>query len=92
MKLPQLHLRDLFWLVLICALAAGWWAEHRATWNYFESELKRQGYGMFQGDFGELQVFPVPSPGRLEDCCDGDDNEQPTPAAKAPGVPTPKMP
>jgi hypothetical protein len=27
MKLPQLHLRDLFWLVLVCALAAGWWAD-----------------------------------------------------------------
>jgi len=27
MKLPQLHLRDLFWLVLVCALAAGWWVD-----------------------------------------------------------------
>lgn len=25
MKLPQLSLRDLFWLVLVCALAVGWW-------------------------------------------------------------------
>ena len=25
MKLPQLTLRDLFWLVLVCALAVGWW-------------------------------------------------------------------
>jgi hypothetical protein len=24
MKLPQLSLRDLFWLVLVCALAVGW--------------------------------------------------------------------
>jgi hypothetical protein len=24
MKLPKLHLRDLFWLVLGCALALGW--------------------------------------------------------------------
>jgi hypothetical protein len=30
MKLPKLHLRDLFWLVLVCALAVGWWVEHRA--------------------------------------------------------------
>jgi hypothetical protein len=29
MKLPQLTLRDLFWLVLVCALALGWWLEHR---------------------------------------------------------------
>jgi hypothetical protein len=27
MKLPQLHLRDLFWLVLVCAIAGGWWVE-----------------------------------------------------------------
>ena len=29
MKLPQIHLRDLFWLLLVCALAAGWWREWR---------------------------------------------------------------
>jgi hypothetical protein len=27
MKLPQLYLRDLFWLVLVCALAVGWWVD-----------------------------------------------------------------
>jgi hypothetical protein len=27
MRFPQLHLRDLFWLVLVCALALGWWLE-----------------------------------------------------------------
>ena len=32
MKLPKLSLRDLFWLVLVCALAVGWWVERaRAT-------------------------------------------------------------
>jgi hypothetical protein len=30
MKLPQLHLRDLFWLMLVCALGMGWWVDHRA--------------------------------------------------------------
>lgn len=30
MKLPQLSLRDLFWLVLVCALALAWWIERRA--------------------------------------------------------------
>ena len=29
MKLPQLSLRDLFWLVLVCALAVGWWVNRR---------------------------------------------------------------
>jgi hypothetical protein len=31
MKLPQLHLRDLFWLVLVCAVASGWWADKRTA-------------------------------------------------------------
>ena len=26
-RLPQLRLRDLFWLVLVCAMAIGWWQE-----------------------------------------------------------------
>ena len=29
MKLPQFTLRDLFWLVLVCALAVGWWMQSR---------------------------------------------------------------
>src|SRR5215203_5159415 len=29
MKLPQFTLRDLFWLVLVCALGVTWWLEHR---------------------------------------------------------------
>jgi hypothetical protein len=28
---PQLTLRDLFWLVLVCGLALGWWVDHRAA-------------------------------------------------------------
>jgi hypothetical protein len=31
MKLPKLHLRDLFWLVLVCALGVGWWVDHRSN-------------------------------------------------------------
>jgi hypothetical protein len=27
MKLPQLSLRDLFWLVLVCAMGLGWWID-----------------------------------------------------------------
>jgi hypothetical protein len=29
MKRFKFTLRDLFWLVLVCALAVGWWIEHR---------------------------------------------------------------
>jgi hypothetical protein len=29
MKLPQLTLRDLFWLVLVIALSLGWWLQSR---------------------------------------------------------------
>ena len=29
MKLPQLSLRDLFWLVLVVALGCGWWADRQ---------------------------------------------------------------
>jgi hypothetical protein len=29
MKLPQLSLRDLFWLVLVWALALGWWLDRQ---------------------------------------------------------------
>lgn len=27
MKLPQIHLRDLFWVVLLCAFAVAWWLD-----------------------------------------------------------------
>jgi hypothetical protein len=29
MTLPQLSLRDLFWLVLMAALGLGWWVDHQ---------------------------------------------------------------
>lgn len=38
MKLPQFNLRDLFWLVLVCALAVGWWADR--------SRLGRKVFGL----------------------------------------------
>jgi hypothetical protein len=44
MKLPQLILRDLFWLVLVCALAVGWWVEHsslRAQLKGVQSEAAK---------------------------------------------------
>ncbi len=39
MKLPKLHIRDLFWLVMVCALAVGWWVDHRTQ------ALKNLGFG-----------------------------------------------
>lgn len=29
-NLPQLHLRDLFWLVLLAALGIGWWCDRQS--------------------------------------------------------------
>jgi hypothetical protein len=29
MKLPQVSLRDLFWLVLVCAMGCGWWIDRQ---------------------------------------------------------------
>lgn len=36
MKLPQLHLRDLFWLVLVCGLAVRWSLERSQRMNPFD--------------------------------------------------------
>jgi hypothetical protein len=30
MKLPQLSLRDLFWLVALVAMSCGWWVNHHS--------------------------------------------------------------
>ena len=47
MKLPQLTLRDLFWLVLVCALAVGWWidrqdlaATNKALIEFYETPIQ----------------------------------------------------
>jgi hypothetical protein len=39
MKLPQFHLRDLFWLLLVSALAAGWWRERQRPDGTFWKSL-----------------------------------------------------
>jgi hypothetical protein len=44
MKLPQCSLRDLFWLVLVCALGIGWWLERaslRTELNDVQAEAAR---------------------------------------------------
>src|SRR4051794_9982059 len=42
MKLPQLSLRDLFWLVLVCALMAGWWRERARANTADVSQLEQK--------------------------------------------------
>jgi len=39
MKLPQLSLRDLFWLVLACGLGLGWLVDHRQS-GHREQQLR----------------------------------------------------
>jgi len=38
MKLPQLYLRDLFWLVLVCGILCAWWLD-QARVKEIEAEL-----------------------------------------------------
>jgi hypothetical protein len=40
MKLPQLHLRDLFWLVLTIGLAMAWLLDHRRLAPYLPAHMK----------------------------------------------------
>ena len=65
MRLPKLHIRDLFWLVLVCGLVLGWSLDH-CRLSLFEAahtksenrrkalvnELKEEGIGVFEGDSG----------------------------------------
>lgn len=58
MKTPKLFLRDLFWLVLVAALAVGWWMDHvrqkaesrrvqeqnSRVLRFFNDELSKQEY------------------------------------------------
>jgi hypothetical protein len=44
MKLPQLSLRDLFWLVALVAMGCGWWVERRRHAN--DAEAMRHMHGM----------------------------------------------
>ena len=34
MKLAQLHIRDLFWIILVTGLLLGWWLDHRRLAPY----------------------------------------------------------
>lgn len=41
MKMPKLYLRDLFWLVLVAAMAVGWWADRIRQKATFDAEIQR---------------------------------------------------
>ncbi len=64
MKIPQLHIRDLFWLVALVAVSCGWWVDHTRTsiahrrYLYckdvaeeYQSKLRKLGY---QAEFDEV--------------------------------------
>lgn len=44
MKLARLSLRDLFWLVLVCAIGLGWWLEHQLL--LYRMETVKRHYPM----------------------------------------------
>jgi hypothetical protein len=48
---PKFSLRDLFWLVLVCGVAVGWWLEHR----HF-SRLKNDTLWKIVGEYGDRQT------------------------------------
>src|SRR6188472_2257437 len=53
----KMSLRDLFWLVLVCALAVGWWAHQRTTTS--ELQNLRQELTDSQGDVRNLRMEQV---------------------------------
>lgn len=56
MKLTQLHIRDLFWLVLVAGLMLGWWLDHRRLAPYVPAhhELMTQFMSVYEAlaDYG----------------------------------------
>jgi hypothetical protein len=48
MKLPQLSLRDLFWLVLVCAMGFGWLMDHAQMAKWFERVATHQRWQIDQ--------------------------------------------
>jgi hypothetical protein len=71
-KLPQLTLRDLFWLAALVAMGCGWWVERRMLkaelqealpWKdrteSLQSTIERDGYEVTWGD----DVVAISKPG-----------------------------
>jgi hypothetical protein len=51
MKLPQASLREFFWLVLVVALALGWWADQsRITKRVSELDDQKESYSELMND------------------------------------------
>ena len=53
MKLPQLSLRDLFWLLLVCALAVGWCVERGRV---RQSEARNQRLQALSLEYAEAML------------------------------------
>lgn len=78
MKMPKLYLRDLFWLILVCALAVGWWMDHETlkadvqsvreknaqVLRFFNDELSRQEY-LTDWSYRDTLLLIVPKALRL---------------------------
>lgn len=68
MKLPQLSLRDLFWLVLVSAMGLGWWLNRKALVTasdrhefdirVMKATLESAGYVVYRNDLGGLGIEP----------------------------------
>ena len=59
MKLPQLHLRDLFWLVLVAAVSCAWWVEHvRLTKRLDQLENQQFDWRFAQETFSSTDPNP----------------------------------
>jgi len=66
MNLSQLYIRDLFWMVLVCACCCGWWLEHhryQSAKGVFEqlvnldAALEAKGVFWRDSENGGIEVF-----------------------------------
>jgi len=58
MKLPQLSLRDLFWLVALVAMGCGWWLKHRQVLS-LEDQCRslRQEFALIRERLNECNAY-----------------------------------
>lgn len=60
----KFSIRDLFWLTVVVALAAGWWLDHRlmSLWGHrgvmLDMEMRARGWTVVFMDDGELILEP----------------------------------
>lgn len=55
MKLPQLSLRELFWLVLVSAIASAWWLDHRRLASQIE-DLEETIFSISPARSGDIDL------------------------------------